>query len=98
MNKNDCEEIGLNLAALMTSSTDMDGFVDSMCSLDPRIRENFDAYSELQSEEDAVEDEVKAEMVRRHGSIWPCMKCAAAEYKELFKEIKKRNSNMAIDD
>lgn len=88
MNKHDCEEIGLNLAALMTNSTDLDGFIDSICALDPRIRGEYEAFRELQLDEESLYDDANKEMERRYGHMWACIKNSAVKYKEVVEELK----------
>jgi len=93
MNARDCEEIGLNLATLLTDSMDVDGFVNSMCELDPRIRENFDSYSETAEIEAEIVEEINDEMARRLGSQWAITKAARSLYPKVSAEVREKHAS-----
>lgn len=70
MNKTDTEKIGYALAVATTHDDLVRMFID----IDPRIKEEYELYSQAVQEDEAVTEEFDRLMTEKYGVQWPIRK------------------------
>ena len=85
MNAQDCDRIGYHLCF----AENLSDLIEHICALDPRIREHFDAYRDVQGQNDAVQDVYETKMKERLGNNWMLQKEAKVIGKEILEEARR---------
>lgn len=79
MNAKDCDSIAYALAQLVLGECGVPETVDVVCSLDPRVREEFDGYTAVIRRDAAIDAKFEEIMCQRFGPNWALLKAVTDE-------------------